>query len=60
VLVVEWAIWGPVTVLRQGRKITASKHLWLTMVSTLLYPQLLGRPVIKSMATVPQKTFQMF
>jgi hypothetical protein len=34
----------------QRRKIAACEHLWLMMVSTLSYPQPLGRPMIRSMA----------
>ena len=37
-------------VFRQGRKIAAHEHPWLMMVSILLYPQLLGKLVIRSMA----------
>jgi hypothetical protein len=41
---------APVMVVEQGRKIAACEHLWLTMVSIALYPSLLGKPVIRSMA----------
>jgi len=38
-------------VLWQGRNMAPLEHLWLTMVRILLYPQLFGRPVIKSITT---------
>jgi hypothetical protein len=34
----------------QGRKMAPQEHPWSTMVSMLLKPQLLGSPVMRSMA----------
>ncbi len=43
-------IWGLVTVDWQGRKMVPLEHLWSTIVSMLLKPRLLERPVIRSIA----------
>src|SRR6267142_6521774 len=45
------AIWGPVIVVVQGRKIAPREHPWLTMVRMASYPLLLGSSVMRSMAT---------
>jgi len=50
VIYYNWAIWGPVIIDWQGRKMAPLKHPWSTMVSMLLKPWLLGRPMIKSIA----------
>ena len=44
-------IWGPVIVVMHSRNIVLQEQPWSTMVSIVLWPLLLGSPVIKSMAT---------